>query len=106
MDNIQNLNGIRLCKRLQRIQAFTVSGNSHRDDRKTFHKRKKSHQIPDGPFQRFAVIDPFAQNDLSIHDRSGGIKLCDLFHDFSRKAVVKHHAAKLRIRRMHGNIDR
>ena len=59
----------------------------------------------DRPAWNVSVVDSFAEHHLAVHRNTRLRKAADLFQHISRKTIVKHPAAKLRIGGVNRNID-
>ena len=106
MDQIQHLAGILFGKRFQRIQSITITGKPHRYHRYALKLRHQRYQIPDRTIQFLSIVHPTTKNNLAVHHNARFFEPSDLVHHITCKPVVKHFAAKFRIGRLKGNINR
>ena len=106
VDDREHLPRLLLRERLQRIQSLPEPGQPHRHDRDTLQQRKVPRQVTDGALQLFPVIDPFAEDDLSVHLDPALVQDIHLLQRVSGEAVVEHPASQLGIRCLEGDVDR
>ena len=106
MDLLQNPDCILTLEALQRIKPVTEFCQTDRNHGHALKDRCIFRKLLQAVFQFFSVVDSFAQNDLPVHDDPRFIKLVYFLEGISRKTVVQHFAAKLRIHCLKGNVDR
>ena len=87
-------------KRLQLRQALSVSGKAYRNDRYAPKLRKILLKLSERVFQFISVIDPPAQDDLSVQLDPCLLQAADLRKDIAGGLIAQHLAAKLRIHGM------
>ena len=106
LDLLQNALCILPGEWFQRKKPLPEPGQPYRNHRHTAQMRDILLHLLQRIFQFLPVIDPFAQNDLSVHFDSGFTEPLNLRKNIAGKTVAQHLAAQLRIHCLEGYVDR